>query len=164
MPDTSVSDNLKAAMRLAPATVAVVTAALNGESNGLTATSFCSVSMDPPSMLVCVNQDSNTHEMIKQSGHYCVNLLHHNQKDLAGSFASPGTGQEKFERVNANVVQLDGIPALQDAMARIVCKISDALDVGTHTIFVGTATHVEVVEDAVPLLYGLHSFGSFKAD
>ena len=154
-------DGLKSAMRLAPSSVAVVTAKHGDETNGLTVTSFCSVSMDPPSLLICVNQDSNTNRLIKGSKAFCVNLLSAEQIDVSNAFSSPVSGDEKIKISNAKLVELNGIPAIADSVANLVCEVTDTIESGTHTIFVGDMTHSEVANDKEPLLYGLQAYGKF---
>ncbi len=156
---------LKQAMQNAPATVTVITAgATLSEANGLTATSVCSVSMDPPSILVCVNRDSNSHQLITESGRFCANYLSLDQKAIAESFASPGTGPEKFERANTRVREESGCIALEGCLANICCEVSQVIAAGTHSVFIGTVKHVSVSDNGVPLLYGLRGFGVFSAD
>jgi flavin reductase (DIM6/NTAB) family NADH-FMN oxidoreductase RutF len=154
-------DGLKNAMRLAPSSVSVVTAKDGDETNGLTATSFCSVSMEPPSLLVCVNQDSNTNGLIRKSNAFCVNLLSTDQVDASNAFSSSNSGEEKIENSNARLVELNGVPAIADCVANLVCEVTDTIESGTHTIFIGTVTHAEVADDKEPLLYGLQAYGKF---
>jgi len=158
----TIAEQLQSAMRLAPATVAVVTAHSKGDVNGLTATSFCSVSMDPPSMLVCVNQDSRTHALITESKVFCVNLLRSDQTGIANAFSSSKSGEEKIDAANTTIRDIDGLPVLDEASANMVCELVHAHDFGTHTVFIGTVSSVSVADDAKPLLYGLQSYGSFS--
>jgi flavin reductase (DIM6/NTAB) family NADH-FMN oxidoreductase RutF len=156
---------LKQAMQNAPATVTVITVGASmSEANGLTATSVCSVSMDPPSILVCVNRDSNSHQLITESGRFCANYLSLDQKAIAESFASPGTGPEKFERASAGAREEDGWVELKGCLANLCCEVSQSIEAGTHSIFIGTVKRVSVSEGGVPLLYGMRGFGSFATD
>jgi len=158
---TALVDGLKNAMRFAPSSVAVVTAKYGEETNGLTATSFCSVSMDPPSLLICVNQDSNTNRIIKESNSFCVNLLSTEQIDASNSFSSSKPGDEKIANSNSTLRELNGVPAIENCVANLVCDVASAIESGTHTIFVGNITHTEVVDDKEPLVYGLQAYGKF---
>ena len=158
-------DSLKQAMQMLPASVAVITAgATLAEANGLTVTSICSVSMDPPSILACVNHESNSHQLIAESGRFCANYLGRDQEDIADSFASPGTGPEKFGRANVHAREEDGWVALEGSIANIFCVVSQSFEAGTHTIFVGTVKRISLTEGGLPLLYGLKGFGAFRAD
>ncbi|MFP6617024.1 MAG: flavin reductase family protein, partial [Candidatus Hydrogenedentota bacterium] len=111
------AEELQAAMRLAPATVAVITAESDGDINGLTATSFCSVSMEPPSILVCVNRDSRTHGLISASQRFCVNLLGAGQQGIANAFASTKPGEEKLKQADTSIIKIDEMPVLEEASA-----------------------------------------------
>jgi flavin reductase (DIM6/NTAB) family NADH-FMN oxidoreductase RutF len=159
--ESELVDGLKNAMRLAPSSVSVVTAKHGDETNGLTATSFCSVSMDPPSLLVCVNQDSNTNALIRKSNAFCVNLLSTDQVDASNAFSSSKSGDEKIQNSNAQLMELNGVPAIADSVANLVCDVTNIVESGTHTIFIGTITHAEVSDDKEPLLYGLQAYGKF---
>lgn len=161
---SATAEELQAAMRLAPATVAVITAESEGDVNGLTATSFCSVSMEPPSVLVCMNRDSRTHGLISASRRFCVNLLRSDQQGIANAFASSKSGEEKLKLADLSIVDLDGLPSLELACASMACDVVHALDAGTHTIFVGIVGSVAVSEDSEPLLYGMQKYGLFVGD
>lgn len=156
--------DLKKAMQMAPATITVVTAGNDADTNGLTATSVCSVSMDPPTILVCVNRDSNTHALIAESKKFCINILSQDQRHIAESFATNGTGQEKFQRADATLHQIEGHPAIQHAIANIACTLADSIQVGTHTIFIGHVQKIHLAQNADPLLYGNQTFGSFTPE
>lgn len=153
------------AMRLAPTTVTVITAG-NGAAdvNGLTATSFCSVSLDPPSLLVCVNRDSGTNDLIRRTGRFCLNILARGQESAAVAFASPGTAQEKFDGAQEAFYELEGLPALQNAVANVACTVTNAVDAGTHTVFIGEVIQVRVRQNQEPLLYGNQCYGAFRVD
>jgi len=112
-------------------------------------------------MLVCVNQDSMTHGLISASRRYCVNLLGAEHMDAAHSFASTKTGDEKFDGANTVIEERDGVLLLKNALANIVCELSDTLDVGSHTVFIGIVKSVDISEDSEPLLYGKQTYGLF---
>ncbi len=158
------AEELQVAMRLAPATVAVITAESDGDINGLTATSFCSVSMEPPSILVCVNRDSRTHGLISASQRFCVNLLGAGQQGIANAFASTKPGEEKLKQADTSIIKIDEMPVLEEASANMTCDLVHALDAGSHTIFVGTVRSVVVSEGSEPLLYGIQQYGSFVGE
>ena len=161
----NVVDGLKHAMQMAPASVAVITTGANiSEANGLTATSICSVSLDPPTILVCVNREASSHQLISESGRFCANYLDRCQKKIADSFALPGTGAEKFERAGARAREVDNWIKLEGSLANIFCEVAQSIEAGTHTIFIGAVKRISIFEDAVPLLYGLKGFGAFRAD
>ena len=89
--------DFRAAMRQLAATVCVVTAGTGDGRRGLTATAVCSLSITPPSMLVCVNRQGAAHRAITENGCFCVNILGADQLDVAHRFAGQtGAGENKF--------------------------------------------------------------------
>ena len=89
--------HLKAAMRRLVGGVAVITAGIGDERTGFTATSAVSLSMDPPTMLVCVNRQASSYAVIQKRRHFCVNVLHAGQDDVARRF-SGATGARGLDR------------------------------------------------------------------
>src|SRR5688572_2857783 len=83
------------AMRKVPSAVAVVSTKHDGCRGGLTATAVCSVSADPPQILVCVNKGGRTHESMRSAEFFGVNFLAENQEAVARSFSSPSAAPEE---------------------------------------------------------------------
>jgi flavin reductase (DIM6/NTAB) family NADH-FMN oxidoreductase RutF len=77
----------KQAMRHLIGGVSVITAGSGGVRTGLTATSTISLSLDPPTMVVCINRDASAWPVIQRERHYCVNILDSRHQDLADRFA-----------------------------------------------------------------------------
>lgn len=161
-PDTDErAAGLRRIMQRAPAAVLVVTSGTSGEMNGLTVSSFCSISMDPASILVCVSHESSTHAVISASGRFCANFLGRDQEEIAMAFASSGTGQEKLEKAKINATQFDGLASIDGAIGKLACNVSQAVDAGTHTVFIGEVQEIAFAEEGEPLMYGMQGFGSF---
>ena len=152
---------LRKVLQNAPATVLLVTARHGSDVNGLTVTSFCSVSMDPPSILVCVNRDSRTHKLISESRRFCASFLSREQEQAAMSFASSGTAEEKIDGCGALLGEMDGLPSIEASIACLACDVTQSIESGSHTIFVGEVKQVSVRGEGAPLLYGMQGFGSF---
>lgn len=133
--------------------VTVVTARRpDGTPSGLTATSVCSVSLEPPLILVCLERDTRTHGVVGAAGSYAVNLLRAGQEGLARHFARDV--DDKFDEVphESGVV---GAPILGDALGFLECVVVKTLPAGDHTIYVGEVRQAgaESREEAEPLLY-----------
>jgi flavin reductase len=142
-------ETYRAAMRRTAASVAIITTAHEGRMHGMTATAMTSVSADPPTLLVVVNRTTRTHPFIARSGRFAVNVLARGQEELARRFASGLENQ--FEGV-AHELHSAEVPIIADTAATFICIAIDAIDVATHTIFIGK------VEEAYhsslpPLLY-----------
>ena len=89
-PDNAALDlrtRFRTSLRLLASTVALVTAAHGDRRSGMTATAACSLSVDPPLMLVCVNRRSRTHGFMRKSDRFCINYLGAQHGELARLFA-----------------------------------------------------------------------------
>lgn len=135
--------------------VCVVTSrAPDGSPRGLTATSVCSVSLEPPLILVCVGNHTNTYQGIESSGSYAVNLLSAGQEELAVHFARSDV--DKFEGVGYGT-GTTGSPVLEGTLGYCDCRVVGSSDAGDHTIFVGRVEEAEVFtgDEGSPLVYHL---------
>ncbi len=129
--------------------VTVVTAVHNQTRYGMTVSSFCSVSLNPQLLLVCITTSLPTHEAIVASGAFGVSVLAADQAHLSQQFASRTT--DKFAGVTCIESPL-GIPLIDGACAVIECTVEHQYAGGDHTIFVGRITHA-AVNDGEPLAY-----------
>ncbi|HJZ46808.1 MAG TPA: flavin reductase family protein [Roseiflexaceae bacterium] len=129
--------------------VTVVTTAVSGELYGMTVSSFASLSLKPPLVLICIDKTVPTHDMIKHAGCFVVNILEERQEHLSRRFAT--TTNDKFKGVAWHNGQLE-LPVLDNTLAAIECRLRETLDGGDHTIFVGAVMDAEIREGA-PLLY-----------
>lgn len=146
------ADTLRRAMRLVASTVAVVTAGHEGDVGGATVTSVTSVSMDPPTLLVCVNRSVRLNTLLQAAGAFRVNYLGRSHEEVARAFG----GSSVPDRFRVGRWDLDAAPApeLVDALAQISCRLEGAFECGTHTIFVGAVSEVKLNSGAEePLLY-----------
>ena len=146
-----VSQLFRQAMRRFPAAVTVVTACGKEGNCGMTATAVTSLSMDPPSLLVCVNRNTSFHRAIEDGGHFCVNVLREGQHRISTNFGGGKAADERFSEGDWR--EKDGLPYLADAQAVIFCKKSATFMHTTHTIVVGEATGLILHDEVAPLLY-----------
>ena len=96
--ETALKDALRQAMRRLTSAVCVVTTEHDGGRYGMTATSVTSVSLDPPSLLLCVNRLARLHDPLVRRGSFCVNILHADDSEIAQSFGGACAGEERFAR------------------------------------------------------------------
>lgn len=153
------TDDFRGALaNLAGGVVVVTTSTENGRS-GMTATAVCSVSIDPPLVMACMNQKSTTYRAVRDSGIFALNVLPARSQDLAGRFASNRT--DKFDGLVTAVCET-GAPILAEAMAFCDCVVERTVDAGDHTIFIGRVLGVGYVDDEGrrPLLYFRGGYGS----
>jgi flavin reductase (DIM6/NTAB) family NADH-FMN oxidoreductase RutF len=157
-----VEGNFRLAMRRVASTVAIVSAQHDGERHGTTATSVTSLSMDPPSVLVCFNQTSRLHGFLQKQETFCVNVLHTSNIDVAKVFSSGAASAERFA-IGAWRNDADGMPYLSDAQANLFCRKEQEVDYGTHTIFIGRVIKAMTRADISPLLYGDGHYGAMTS-
>jgi len=131
--------------------VTLITTAHDGQVRGMTANSVASVSLEPLSVLVCVNRDALTYPLMAGSGIFCVNVLSVHQQDLSRACARPDTPEAMLEGV-PYVVGVTGAPILKGAIAHLECQVAASFEFGTHTIFVGEAVALGA-DDGEPLLF-----------
>jgi flavin reductase (DIM6/NTAB) family NADH-FMN oxidoreductase RutF len=130
--------------------VTVVTVRLGDTDHGMTASAFCSVSLDPPLTLVCIDRTTRMHELLNDADSYAVNLLASHQEAISRRFAEP-PDDTRFEGVGFER-GLTGAPLLHEALAYVECDLVDRHDGGDHTIIVGRVISA-AAEHAQPLLY-----------
>jgi flavin reductase (NADH) len=144
-----------------PSGVAVVTAIdPEGQAVGFTCSSLCSVTLEPPTLLICVQNGSRTLAAICATGAFAVNLLHDRAESAARVLASGA--RDRLSRVRWEPSQVWGLPHLvADAHGMAECELAGATVVGSHTVLLGEIATVTTTGD-VPLLYGFRRFGSWR--
>jgi flavin reductase (DIM6/NTAB) family NADH-FMN oxidoreductase RutF len=133
------ADSFRAAMARFPGAVTIVTTAGGGERRGVTATAVCSVSADPPSLLVCLNRATGTRALIDATGLFNVALLTGDGGPVAMRFAGAGgvTGPAKFASADGWQTDARGLPLLPGATANFCCERTAQVEAGSHTVFIG---------------------------
>src|SRR3546814_8081947 len=94
--DPGLTEDFRQAMRRVASTVNVITICVDGEPMGITATAMSSLAMDPPSLLVCINQAAAMHGSLQDVSHFGVNVLHRDQEHLARMFADRSQHHLRF--------------------------------------------------------------------
>jgi flavin reductase (DIM6/NTAB) family NADH-FMN oxidoreductase RutF len=151
----------RAALGQWPSGVTVVTTVLADEWHGMTASSFSSVSLDPPLVSFSVARSAASHDRIAASGVFAVNILAKDQVELGKRFAGmvPGV-THRFEGLAATTAKT-GCPLLPDVLAWLDCEVRHEYAGGDHTIFVGEVLAAEAPRMAPPLLYHSRVWGQF---
>ena len=154
MPITS--DEFKLVMAGWASGITVVTTNRPDGIHGMTATSFCSVSMDPPLILVCIDKGNRTHDLIAQEGCFGVNLLAEGQEEISNQAAGfTGRTGNHLEDVPMMTAQT-GAPVLTEALAWMDCSLWASYPGGDHDIYVGQVEASGVAPEeaeAQPLLW-----------
>ncbi len=138
-------DRFKATMASYPSGVVVVTTVdAEGRPQGFTATSFTSLSLEPPSVLVCLANKAFCYDAFVRSSHFVVNFIDADESALATAFARAGT--DKFSQARFHLGE-QGVPVLGDAVATVHCQTHTHFVVGDHAVLVGqvqdSSVHVE---------------------
>jgi flavin reductase (DIM6/NTAB) family NADH-FMN oxidoreductase RutF len=154
-------DGFRSLMSAFPTGVAVVTTLdTDGRPRGLTCSALTSVTVDPPTLLVCLTLRSGTRAAMEARGRFAVNLLHSRARSVAVLFSSPVA--DRFSRVRWRSSEEEGSPCLvEDAFAYAECSVAGTMAVGDHAIVLGEVKQVAVSAD-VPLLYGLREFAAWR--
>ncbi len=130
--------------------ITVVTCAEAGQQPvGVTVSSFCSLSLDPPMVLWCLARDARSTSAFLKADSFAVHVLAHNQWNLAEKFAT--RGGDKFSLVDWSMSD-DGVPLIENCASRFECQRADAFEGGDHLIVTGEIRHLMVTELA-PLAY-----------
>jgi flavin reductase (DIM6/NTAB) family NADH-FMN oxidoreductase RutF len=150
--DTSVTDAFKVAMSRLAAGVAMVTCHVDNKPWGLTISACCSVSMEPPLLMVSLATGTVSAQTITETGSFGVSLLGESLLDVA-QFGS-SRGQAKF--VEEFCRDADGSlrsPAVAAALAHVDCEVETIVPAGDHVIFIGRVHNVVVTDEGQPLVY-----------
>ena len=127
----------------------VTTCDADTRPQGLTASAFTSVSLDPPLVLVCVDHKAQSYPALRECKCFAINILATEQQDVSRRFAT--TGFDKFESIPFRWSSL-GLPLLDGALAQLECTTVNKHPAGDHTIFVGLVEQV-TVGSGQPLVY-----------
>jgi flavin reductase (DIM6/NTAB) family NADH-FMN oxidoreductase RutF len=134
--------------------VTVITVDYEGEVHGMTANAFCSVSLDPLLVLVCVDRSARTHAHLHAKKRFGVNILAGNQRTISEYYASPARTHDHAEQQAG--ARFDrtrhGTPVLHGALAYLECRLHTAQDAGDHTIFIAAVEDV-LVREGDPLIF-----------
>ncbi len=159
MDAATLAENVRAAMRRTASGVAVL--ATDGPSGlaGVTVSTLCSLSLEPPSVIACVHRDSRTLPPVLANGAFSANILAHGQEEVASAFAGflPQPKEHRFHIGDWTTV--DGIPRLDGTVASFLCRLADSHAFGTHVILIGRIFDVTSSANS-PLIYADRSFHS----
>ena len=128
-------ENFRRSMRAWSSGVTVVTASHGNDRHGMTVSSFTSVSLEPPLVIISLHTDSRTHRLVSASGAFAVNILAASQQALSERFAGRGLPEEdRFAGVETATL-VTGSPILTGALASLDCRIQQVIPVGMNTLF-----------------------------
>ena len=123
--------------------VTVITTDGPAGQGGFTASAVCSVTDDPPMLLVCMNRNSRQHNVFSSNGVLCVNVLTADQETISRTFSGAATVHERFQIDRWSVLET-GAPALENALVNFDARIVQTIEAGTHSIFLCGIVSVRV--------------------
>lgn len=140
--------------------ITVVTTVHEGRVYGMTANSFCSVSMDPPLVSIAADNGTVWHEKVSRSRRYGVSVLSSEQGDLSNRFAGRRPEPDLSE---VGFVWRNDVPLLDGAIARLVCRVVDPHPAGDHTLHIGRVEYADY-GDGDPLLFYTGSYEKLEVN
>jgi flavin reductase (DIM6/NTAB) family NADH-FMN oxidoreductase RutF len=152
--------DIRPLMAAFPTGVVVITAlGTDGRPWGMTCTSLCSVTLEPPTLLVCLRCGSPTLDAVLGSGSFAVNLLHDEARSAAELFASGAL--DRFERIAWQAEGTRGPHLIGSAHTVADCVVTNDAVVGTHTVVMGRVEAVVQMRAQRPLMYGLRRYAAW---
>lgn len=132
--------------------VTIVTAAQNGERHGMTVSSFTSLSLTPPLVMVSLERVAKTHQLVSMSGYFAVTILGTDQREISDLFAGRYTEEvDRFKGLDVFTL-VSGAPLIANGLSFFDCRVVSTYPAGTHTLFIGEVLEVNQ-GDGKPLLY-----------
>jgi 3-hydroxy-9,10-secoandrosta-1,3,5(10)-triene-9,17-dione monooxygenase reductase component len=155
----------KDAMRRLVGGVSVITAGAGEARTGLTVTSALSLSMEPPTMLVCVNRSASTWPVIHREGHFCVNILDARHQHVADRFTGRDgvKGADRYEGARWRQFAT-GAFGLEDALAVIDCAVEEILERHSHGIVIGAVQAIHIGAGGEALAYAHGRYRNLSLD
>jgi flavin reductase (DIM6/NTAB) family NADH-FMN oxidoreductase RutF len=141
--------------------VTVITTQHQGQLHGTTVSSFCSLSLRPPLILVGIDLNSAIHDLITESKIFAVNILAEHAEPLSRHFARHIP--DKFSTVAYGLGQL-GVPLLDDALTRLECRLVTRHEGGDHAIFIGEVVSISTQPHTQPLLFFRSKYGRLHSN
>jgi flavin reductase (DIM6/NTAB) family NADH-FMN oxidoreductase RutF len=139
----------------------VITTEQEGRMHGMTANAFVSVSLDPPLVLVSLDNRAYMHQVLPVIGRYGVSVLAEDQQPLSNHFAG-----RTVEGLHVRFVRRGGVPLLEGAVAYFVVEVMDVHPAGDHTLYIGRVLHFESREsrEDKPLLFYAGGYRQLRAE
>jgi flavin reductase (DIM6/NTAB) family NADH-FMN oxidoreductase RutF len=143
--------------------VSVVTTAVGDRLKGITVSAFAEVSLDPPLVLICIANESETRALLETSKVFAVNILSDDQEFLSERFAARAPlVNDRFEGVPYHTA-VTGAPILNESIAWYDCRVESIVEGGDHMIFIGRVEAIGFGDEARrPLVYYANQYARLK--
>jgi flavin reductase (DIM6/NTAB) family NADH-FMN oxidoreductase RutF len=138
----------------------ITTFGKDGQARGFTASAVSSLSLEPPMLLVCINEHSTTLDEIKEAGSFAVNILSTDQQETAQRFAT--RRDDRFGGLRWRRGAETGAPVIDGSLAYAECRLTDNCKGGDHVVLMGEIV-AGSANEAEPLLYFRGRYGTYEA-
>jgi len=150
----STPDAMRQAFRSLPTSVTIISYYDEDDRPaGMTASAVCSVSLEPPLLLTCLNRSSRTWAAIERGRRFGVSILSSGQREIAEFCARPAADKRLDPRWLERGLEPGAPPAIAEALSHLDCVVDATYDAGTHVIVVGRIHWILLSDDGEPLAY-----------
>lgn len=147
------AETMRRVMRSWATGVTVVSALLDGQKHGMTVSSFTSVALEPPLVMVSLARIARTHGMIERSGCFGVTILAQDQREVSERFGGRIADlEDRFAGLETETLQ-SGVPFVRGGLAYFDCRVVATHHAGTNTLFIGEVTAARSKRAGTPLVY-----------
>jgi flavin reductase (DIM6/NTAB) family NADH-FMN oxidoreductase RutF len=144
---------MREAMRQWATGVTVVSSLHDGVRHGMTVSSFTSISLEPPLVLISLAKQARTHDLVQRSGVFGVTVLNQLQLEISDRFAGRTTeDQDRFFDLDTFTLHT-GVPFLTGGLSFLDCMVITSQEIGNNTLFIGQVIALQVGADGEPLIY-----------
>ena len=152
-PITLDAEQLRQSMRAWVSGVTVVTASHAGEQHGMTVSSFTSVALEPPLIIISLQTASRTHQLISQAKTFAVTILGEDQQELSERFAGRlGDVEDRLADLETETL-VTGAPFIKGGLAYLDCRVTQSILLGTNTLFLAEVVAARGNGAGQPLVY-----------
>ncbi len=139
------------AMRFLASSVSVISAKdQSGNLYAMTASSVTSLTIDPPSVLVCVNNGASIYDALTSGENLCINILQKTQQEISNLCSSKELESKRFEN---DFWDIENIPFIKNAQSNIFCKVEETIAYHTHKIVIASVGRSQSADKFNTLMY-----------
>lgn len=151
-PVDTLRETMVAGLRRLAKAVVVITCDYEGRRYAMAATAVSELSLDPLSLLICVNKSASMSRPLASQVDFAVNILNSSHEEISALCSGVVKGEERFKLGDWRRGET-GVPVLADAQAVFECRFAQALSHGTHDVIIGDVFACAVSGEVDPLVY-----------
>lgn len=155
-------EQLRQSMRAWTSGVTIVTASIHGEEHGMTVSSFTSIALEPPLIMVSLQTSSRTHGLVSRAQSFGVTILSADQQQISEVFAGriPDT-EDRMAGIETGTL-VTGAPFIKGGLAWLDCRVRQTIPIGSNTMFLGEVVAARGTGEGQPLVYHDRSYKHFS--